>query len=83
LDIARSNVNLTFIAKDLVNLGLEAVEVFHPGVNLVRGLVGHVLDKEWFDPFECVALYKSCSKGHLTVVRKVVTLEGEVQVKLK
>jgi hypothetical protein len=83
LDIARSNVNLTFIAKDLVNLGLEAVEVFHLGVNLVRGLVGYVLDKEWFDLFKCVASHKSCSKGHLTVVRKVVTLEGEVQVKLK
>jgi hypothetical protein len=78
LDVACSNVNLTFVAKDLANLSLKVVEILYPGVNLVRGFVGHVLDEEWFNLFECVASHESCSKGHLTVVRKVVTLEGEV-----
>jgi hypothetical protein len=83
LDVAHSNVNLAFIAKDLTNLSLKAVEILYLGVNLVRGFVSHVLDEEWFNLFECVASHESCSKGHLTVVRKVVTLESEVQVELE
>jgi hypothetical protein len=42
----RSNVNLAFVAKDLVNLSLKAVEIFYLGVNLIRGFVGYVLNEE-------------------------------------
>jgi hypothetical protein len=42
----RSNVNLTFIAKDLVNLSLKVVKILYLGVNLVRGFVSYVLNKE-------------------------------------
>jgi hypothetical protein len=46
LDVARSNVDLAFVAKDSMNLGLKAVEILYLGVNLIRGFVSHVLDKE-------------------------------------
>jgi hypothetical protein len=66
-----------------VNLSLKVVEILYLGVNLVRGFVSYILNKEWFDLFKCIALHESYGKGHLTVVRKVVTLEGEVQVELE
>jgi hypothetical protein len=46
LDVARSDVDLAFVAKDSTNLSLKAVEILYLGVNLVRGFVGYVLDEE-------------------------------------
>jgi hypothetical protein len=46
LDVAHSDVDLAFVAKDSTNLSLKVVKILHLGVNLIRGFVSYVLDKE-------------------------------------